>query len=286
MRFHRATTLDEALDLLAKEGDQARILAGGTDVMVQYQRGEISPESLVHIEGIAGLDGVAISNGSLSMGALVTHRRVRTEPDLAGSLPALAEACATVGGWQTQEVGTVAGNVCNASPAADTIPPLLVADARVELRSITGKRLLPLADFILGRRQTACRPDEMVTAIEVESLPTNSSEVYLKVAPRSGMEVALVGLALRLTLSGDQVEDARIAVCATSEVPFRAGEAESILASEGLGADALGEAGARLAAASSPIDDHRASAAYRRRVLSPLLARAVDIARQRLEGAE
>jgi len=284
MRFHSVVTLDEAIGLLAENGEKIQVLAGGTDVMVQYQRGEIGPEAMLHIEGIKSLREVETGNGTVTFGAGVTHRRVARDPGLSDLLPALSEAAATVGGWQTQEVGTIVGNVCNASPAADTLPPLLNADAVVHLASASGRRAVPLQQFILGRRRTSRRPDEIVTALEVQPLRPRNAEAYLKVAPRSAMEVAVVGLAARLAFSKNgEVVEARISVCAVSEVPYRAGEAESALLGSHLDDETVREAGALLTRSADPIDDQRASAAYRRRVLSPLLARAVEVCRNRLE---
>ena len=186
-------------------------------------------------------------NGSVTLGALLTHRAVIRDANLSTRLPALTEACATVGGWQTQEFGTVAGNVCNASPAADTIPPLLTAGAVVELASRRGTRSLPLDEFVLARRRTARAADELVTAIRVEAVPPGGGEVYLKVAPRSAMEVALVGLAVRLRLDDDgAVSEARIAACSVAPVPFRATDAEEVLVGSRLEPERVAEAGAAL----------------------------------------
>ncbi len=285
MEFHSASTLDEALDLLDAAGDETVVLAGGTDVVLQYRRGEIAPTRLLHIERIPGLADVT-ANGAIRIGALVTHRTAASAPTIRSRLPALAEAAGAVGGWQTQEVGTIVGNVCNASPAADTVPALLVADTRVELTARHGHRRLPLAEFVLGRRRTARAPEELVTALEMEPLPPRSAETYLKVGPRSRMEVAVVGLALRLSFAEDAttVAAARIAACSVAPAPFRAGDAEAALVGSRLEPEAVAEAGRLLAAAARPIDDQRATAAYRRRVLGPLLARAVDVCRTRVRG--
>lgn len=287
MEFRSTATLEETLDVLSELGDDAQILAGGTDVMVQLQRHELDPGTLVHVERLEGLRRAEERDGTLALGALVTHRRVATDPSLSSQLPALAEAAATVGGWQTQEVGTVAGNLCNASPAADTLPPLLVADATVELASAgRDARRVPVEAFLLGRRHTDRRPDELVTWLGLEPVGDRTGEVYLKVGPRSGMEVALVGLAVRLSLAGDDtVADARVAACSVAPVPFRAVEAERILLGSRLEEDAIREAGEALTAAADPIDDQRATARYRRRVLGPLLGRAVGICEQRAGGA-
>lgn len=274
MQFCRATTLDEALQARGAWGDDGRLLAGGTDVMVQFLHGEIRPGALIHIEGIKSLLDITI-NGRTSLGALTTHRTIATTNELRARHPALAGAAATVGGWQTQVKGTIGGNICNASPAADTLPPLLVGDAHVTLLSAAGERRLPLGDFILDRRTTALAADELLTAIDLEPVPDGSAEVYLKLGRRGAMEVALVGLAVRLAFGENgSVSDARVAVCSVGPVPRRVPDAEAVLIGSTLTADVLEEAGAALLAAASPIDDARSSANYRRRTLRGLLERA------------
>lgn len=285
MRFHSAESEQEALGLLAEHGSDIQLLAGGSDVMIQLHRGEIESDFLLHLERIESLKDSGRQNGHISLGSLVTHRHLSSDRSLADALPALAEASRTVGGWQTQEIGTVAGNVANASPAADTIPPLLVGEAVVHLSSAEGNRSQPLAEFIVGRRHTKRRPDEMIMALEVEPLERGSGEVYLKVGPRSAMEVALVGLAVRLTLDAeDTVTDARIAVCSVAPVAYRCHQAEEVLVGSKLDDRLVDEAGKLLMNSAEPIDDARASANYRKRILAPLLGRAVGICRERAGG--
>jgi CO/xanthine dehydrogenase FAD-binding subunit len=272
MRFCRATTVDEALKARSEWGDDSRILAGGTDVMVQFLQGELSPAALIHIEGIASLSTVS-DNGRTTLGPLTTHRTIATT--LHDRHPALAAASATVGGWQTQVKGTIGGNICNASPAADTVPPLLVGDAQVTLSSLSGARRLPLSDFILDRRTTALTPDELLTSVDLEPVPDNAAEVYLKLGRRSAMEVAVVGMAVRLGFAENgSVGTARVAVCSVGPVPQRVPDAEAALIGSTLEIGALDEAGDALIAAATPIDDARGSAIYRRRTLRGLLERA------------
>lgn len=281
MEFRAARSMDEALACLADVGDEAQIVAGGTDVMIQHMRHEIDPSVLLHIGRLNGLDGIA-ENGALSFGALTTHRDLATDPLVVAALPALADAASTVGGWQTQEVGTLGGNLCNASPAADTVPPLLVADAHAELRSATGTRRLSLDEFLLGRRKTARLPDELLTSITATPLGDRSGEVYVKLGRRSAMEVAVVGLAVRLVFdAAGTVTSARIAACSVAPRPYRATGAERVLAGSRLDDEALAEAGRALVDSAAPIDDARASADYRLRVLPGLLARAVVTCRHR-----
>lgn len=281
LAFWDAKELAEAWQILDERGEEATVLAGGTDVMVQYLRGDIAPLLLLHIRRLSELKGIA-GDGATTIGALTTHRELATDPRIRDRHPALAEAAATVGGRQTQNVGTIAGNVVNASPAADLLPPLLVADAQVTLESRRETRLLPLPEFVLGRRRTARRPQELVTRLALEPLGPGMGEVYLKVGRRRAMEVAVVGLAARLAFAEDgTVTDARVAVCSVAPVPFRAAEAEAALLGSRLEPSRVEEAGRLLQQAAEPIDDVRATAAYRRRVLAPLLARAVALCRDR-----
>lgn len=274
MQFRRARTVDEAVDLLAGLGDEAQVLAGGTDVMIQYLDGQITPETLVHIEGIEEL-ATASLNHRTTLGPLTTHRTLATDETLVTAHPALAASAGMVGGWQTQVVGTVGGNICNASPAADTVPPLLVADTQLTLASSRGQRRVALTDFFVDRRQTVLEPDELLTAIELDPLPRGAGEVYLKLGRRGAMEVAVVGMAVRLGFTPDgTVDSAAIAVCSVAPTPRRVPDAEAALIGSTLEPAALDAAGEALRAAASPIDDARASASYRLRTLRGLLERA------------
>jgi carbon-monoxide dehydrogenase medium subunit len=283
MEFRSAGSIDEALAWLDELGDEAQVLAGGTDVMIQRMRHEIDPSVLLYIGGLVELEGYA-PNGAATFGALTTHRALATDPRVAAAVPGLAEAAATVGGWQTQQVGTLGGNLCNASPAADTAAPLLVADAQVELTSSTGVRTLALDEFLVGRRSTARLPNELLTGISATPIGPGTGETYHKLGRRSAMEVAIVGLATRLTLAPNgTVAAARIAACSVGPRPYRATDVEQILDGSRLEAETVAEAGQALVESAAPIDDARASASYRLRVLPGLLARAVADCRERIE---
>ena len=274
MRFCRAHDVDEAVSWLDEWGGDGCLLAGGTDLMMQYRRGEVAPGAFIHIGGIESLSSILL-NARTGIGALATHARLADDPDIASRHPALARAARLVGGWQTQTVGTVGGNICNASPAADLAPPLLVADANVTLVSKSGERRVPLDRFFTGRRMTLRRPEELLATIDVEPLPWGHAERYLKLGRRGAMDVAIVGLAVRLGLGSDgTVEAARVAVCSVAATPQRIPEAEAALAGRRLDADSLADAGRALVAAVSPIDDARGTASYRRRVLPGLLEQA------------
>lgn len=268
MEFRRIDHIEEALAALAELGSDAQILAGGTDVMIQISRGELDPGTLVHIERIEGMGGIA-ENSRLEVGALTTHAELGRNPILRDRYPSISHAASLVGGWQTQVVGTIGGNVCNASPAADLIPPLLVHGATVLIASRDrGAREAPLTDFVVGRRTVVREPDELVTGFGLDPVEGGTADVYRKVGRRSAMEVAIVGLAVRLSV-GDEgsIEDARVAACSVGPVPFRATAAEEALIGSTADSTRVAAAAQLLVEQARPIDDVRATARYRTMVL-------------------
>jgi CO/xanthine dehydrogenase FAD-binding subunit len=238
--------------------------------------GDIRPAALVHIRPLAELGGIT-SNDRTDIGALTTHWELGTSSTIREHHRALVEAALTVGGRQTQNVGTIAGNVVNASPAADLVPALLVANARVAAVSTSGRRSLPLEEFLVDRKRTALAPNELVTSISLEQPGARTGETYLKVGRRGAMEVALVGLAVLVRLDeSDAIAEARIAVCSVGPKAIRVHEAEAALVGT-RGEDAVvSEAGRLLQGAARPIDDVRGTARYRSGVLPALLASAVS----------
>jgi CO/xanthine dehydrogenase FAD-binding subunit len=280
MELRAVDSLDDALEVLSHQGDRCQILAGGTDVMIQLARGEIAPAVLLHVEKLDELRGVD-ANGATRLGPLVTHRDVATGV-LGERFSSIAESAATVGGLQTQVVGTVGGNVCNASPAADTLPALLVHDARLTLRSSAASRTVPLEEFILGRRRTTRGPDELLTAITLATPGERSGDVYLKVGRRSAMEVAIVGLAMRLAFDADgTVTAVRVALASVGPRALRSAGAESALLASRLEPESIEAAAEAVLGEINPMDDVRGSADYRRRVIPGLLRRATEMCAQR-----
>ena len=279
--FVDAIDLEGALEALHERGSDLTVLAGGTDVMVQYLRGDVIPGGLLHIRRLPELKECNFGRRTV-IGALTTHWQLMTDHNIRSHHMALAEAAATVGGRQTQNAGTIAGNLVNASPAADLLPVMLVSDGVVTLASSAGSRDLPVAEFVLGRRSTAIRPDELVTALSFEPLARSTGESYLKIGRRHAMEVAIVGLAARLAFDADgKVTDARIAMASVAPKAFRAHLAEQRLVGTRLDDESMREAAELVQQAAHPIDDARATADYRRRLLPALLREAVTICRRR-----
>ncbi len=279
--FVDASSLAEALATLDEHGGEVTILAGGTDLMVQYLRADIQPSIFLHVRRPDELKGILIGPRT-EIGAVTTHWQIASDPGLRRSHPALADAALTVGGRQTQNVGTLAGNVVNASPAADMLPALLVSDAIVTLKSASTARELAVEDFVIGRRATQRKPTELVTKISLKPVDARTGETYLKIGRRGAMEVAIVGLAARLTFDQNgAVTEARVAMCSVASKALRAREAEQRLLGSKLDEDTLVEACELLRRSATPIDDSRATAAYRFHLLAPLLRRAVLVCRER-----
>lgn len=285
MEFRSVASLESALADLDHLGADAHVLAGGTDLTVQYLRGEVAPKCLLHIESVSELRFVGNGAG-VTLGALVSHQTLANHPTVADHARSVAEGAATVGGWQTMVTGTIGGNICNASPAADVVPPLLVHDAEVILASHGGgERRLPLGQFITGRRQVVREPNELLTAVVFPAAPPRTGDAYVKVGRRGAMEIAIVGLAARLTFDeGGRVADARVAVGSMAPTARRAEKAEQALVGSALEPAAVEEAGRLLLEVVEPIDDVRGSASYRLVVAPRVLARAVELCRQRALG--
>jgi CO/xanthine dehydrogenase FAD-binding subunit len=270
--YARPSNLDEALGLLAEGG--ARIIAGATDIYPGAGE-RLLQGGYVDVSNISPLRGVRLDGGGVRIGATTTWSDI-ARADLPSAFDALKAAARDVGGAQVKNRGTIAGNLCNASPAADGVPPLLVLDAEVELASRRGTRRLALDAFISGARSTLLAPDEVMTAI-ITPLPTSTMRsAFFKLGSRRYLVISIVMVAVALDVVEGILRDARIAVGACSVVAQRMREAERRLigapAVPGLGRSIEAKDLARL----SPIDDVRASADYRRDAALTLLRRAID----------
>ena len=273
-------TLDEALTLLAERAGTARVVAGGTDVIVELSRGLRPARTLIDITAIPGLRRIVSADGFISLGALTTHNDVVAAPLCReGALP-LVQACWEVGAPQLRTRGTVAGNLITASPANDTITPLIALDAEVGLVSIRGERRLRLEDLYLGVRRTALASDELMTEIRFPALTANQRGRFVKLGLRRAQAISVIDAAVVLTFDGDLVTEARIALGSLAPTIVRARAAETALEGQPLTDETCGRAAAWAVEAVSPIDDVRGSAAYRLATLRNILVRTLeDLAR-------
>ena len=252
-------SLEDALRLQA-EHPEAVPIQGGTDVMVALNFDSLRPETILNLNEVPELRGFSRENGTLRLGAGLTYTELLQEP-LAGALPALAEASRTVGSPQIRNRGTIGGNLGTASPAGDVLPPLLVEGAVLEVASARGSRRLPLEGFLVGPKRNALAEDELIVAVELE--PSDQPQTFMKVGPRNAMVISVCSLAL-------------VADRERGELRAAYGSSGPVV---GLVTAPLDEADSfaeRVAAAASPIDDVRGTAAYRRHALRVLTSRALE----------
>ncbi len=270
--YHRPATLKEALEVLANTS--ATIAAGCTDLFPATDRQAlIGP--VLDITGISALNGIEVTPTHIRIGAAASWADV-IRADLPGGFDMLKQAASEVGSVQIQTAATVAGNICNASPAADGVPCLLALEAEVEMASLRGQRRLPLAEFLTGVRQTALAPDEMVTAILVPQAATAGRSCFLKLGARKYLVISIAMVAARLEIDEGLITRIALAVGACSAVATRLPQLEAALVGQPLttGAGLVSEA--LIADDLSPIDDIRADAPYRRHAAIELLRRALN----------
>jgi CO/xanthine dehydrogenase FAD-binding subunit len=279
------TSARSIADALSALSSGARPIAGGTDLVVGARGGKAPlPESLVAIHAIDELRGISSAGGGLRMGALVTHAEIVANATVRDRLTALADASAIVGSHATRHVGTIGGNVMNASPAMETGGPLICFDALATLHSSSGERELAVAELFAGPGQTTAKADELLVAITIPEPASGTGSCYVRLEYRRQMEIAIVGATAVVTMDGDRVSDARIAITALAPTIHRVPEAEAALVG-GDGGEASVRASADAAAAASrPISDVRGSADYRRAMAAVIARRAITAALARARG--
>jgi len=273
--FHRPETIDAAIAFARDQGEAARFIAGGTDLIIQINRQRLAPRHLISLAGL-GLDTIAETETGYVIGAMATHDAVVTYPGFHKQLIALTQASAVIGGRQVRNIATVGGNIVNASPAADLVPVLLALEATVELRGSTGVRSLPLDRFLVERGRTDRRPDEILTAVRFDKPPAASATSFLKAGRRKAMEISVICVAAHLVHNGK----ARIAIGAAASRTIRVPEAEALVEKQGVGA--FRAAGRIAADRTTPIDDVRSSARYRKLLVATLVERALAACADRI----
>ncbi len=284
--LHRPASLAEAVALGGQYGEAARFLAGGTDLVIQMNRKRLAPNHIIDLSGLSALRGIKETPEGFIIGALTTHKAIERHPAFNDELVALVESARVIGGHQIRNVGTVGGNIVNASPAADLVPSLLVLDAEITLTGTAGERRLPLEDFLAGPNRTDRRFDEILTEVRFGKLPPASATAFLKAGRRRAMEISVVCVAARLTLdaSGRRCRGVRLALGAVGPKALRPLAAEAFLEGRSASEENFAEAGRLAAEACAPISDVRASDRYRRLLTEALVGRALAQCLKRIEN--
>jgi len=280
-----ATTIEEVIRLLSEKGQHARIVAGATDLILELERGtRTGIETLIDITRISGLDRITLDeDGIIHLGALVTHNNVAASKLIREKAYPLARASWEVGAPQIRNRGTIAGNLITASPANDTITPLMALGAWVILKSVRGERKVSLQDFYIGVRKTVLQPDEMVVDIAFKGLTSDQRGTFVKVALRQTQAISIINVAIVIRLEANIISQAAITLGAVAPTIIHASQAETYLIGKILTEDVIAKAAELTRSAATPIDDIRASADYRREMVRVFTGRALQSLQAGLE---
>jgi carbon-monoxide dehydrogenase medium subunit len=267
--------LDDALKIKGQRGAQARVIAGGTDLILRMRDGVHSPQLLLDLRK-ASLNNISSHTGHMHLGAYLTLAQILENSELQNSFPSLLDACREFAGPPIRNRATLGGNIVNASPAADLTPPLIAYDADIVLVSSTGERVISLADFFTGPGQSVIQPEEILTEVCLPITPENTAASFIKLGQRRSMAISIVNLCTRITLdAGGIVNTARIVLGSVAATPVRAIEAESLLTGRELTDDLIDQAARKAREETSPITDVRASEDYRSQMVVVLVRRAL-----------
>jgi carbon-monoxide dehydrogenase medium subunit len=285
MRYERPGTIEDAVAMLAQASGRSFVLAGGTDLLVRMKSDDFDADLVVDIKAISGMDEIVETPDGFAIGAAVSCAELAENGALVSAWPGVVEAANLIGSTQIQSRCTMTGNLCNASPAADSVPALVAADAHVRVIGPNGTRTISAQDIPVGPGKTSLEKGEIIDAILLAQPQPRSGDAYLRFIPRTEMDIAVVGVAVNLTLGADgSVQTARVALGAVAPRVILSDEAARTLIGTKLEDAALGALEAACSAASIPIDDKRGTVAFRKQVAGVLARRAARIAYERAGG--
>ena len=276
--YRTPKSLKEVHANLKEFGSDAKLVAGGTALIIMMKQRLVRPSCLISLRSVRGLNGIELQNGGLRIGGLATHRQLETSPLIRRRLPVLAETYHHVATLRVRNMATVGGGLAHADPNQDPPPSLIALGATLKATSANGSRVIPVDEFFKDYYETVLNPDELITEVMVPKLPPNSGAAYIKFLPRTADDYATVSAAAVLTLdkSNKTVADVRIALGSVGVTPIRATAAEAVLRGQPLKAEAFAEAGEKAKEAVDPISDFRGSAGYKKDMAAVFVRRALE----------
>ena len=286
--YQAPTSLSEAVSIMAANGDRAQPLAGGTDVLVQLRGGRREADVVVDTKRIPELNALNLGDNGLQLGAAVPCYRIYQDSAVAAAYPGLIDAAGMIGSIQIQGRATVGGNLCNAAPSGDTIPPVITLGGEAHINGPNGWRTLPAENFCTGPGRNALENGELLVAIQLPAPAANSGTAYLRFIPRNEMDIAVAGVSstVQLDASGQTIQSARIALASVGPTPILASAAGDSLAGKAISDDAIAEAGRLASEAATPITDMRGTIRQRHHLVDVLTRRTLNIAIRRARGEE
>jgi aerobic carbon-monoxide dehydrogenase medium subunit len=276
--YRTPKSLKEVHANLKEFGSDAKLVAGGTALIIMMKQRLVRPSCLISLRSVRGLNGIELQNGGLRIGGLATHRQLETSPLIRRRLPMLAETYHHVATLRVRNMATVGGGLAHADPNQDPPPSLIALGATLKATSANGSRVIPMDEFFKDYYETVLNPDELITEVMVPKLPPNSGAAYIKFLPRTADDYATVSAAAVLTLdkSNKTIADVRIALGSVGVTPIRATAAETVLRGQPLKTEAFAEAGEKAKEAVDPISDFRGSAGYKKDMAAVFVRRALE----------
>jgi carbon-monoxide dehydrogenase medium subunit len=285
MRYEAPNSVEAAVKLLASEAGMARVLAGGTDLLVQLRSGRTEPDLVVDVKRIAAMKAITAEAGGFRIGAAVSGAEMGEHAALGKLWPGVVEAARLIGSTQVQGRATMVGNLCNASPAADSVPALVAASATARIVGPKGRRDIPVEDVAVSPGKTSLAKGELIESVFLPARPAHSGDAYLRFIPRSEMDIAVVGAGVNVTLdAGGVCRAARVSLGAVAAKVLLVEEAAQALIGTKIDEAALAKLAAAASAACRPIDDKRGTKEFRIQVAGVLARRAAEKALQRARG--
>jgi len=280
--YKKPATIEEAVEILAQYGDKAKVLAGGTDLVVMMKEDILAPEMVIDIKGIKELKEISFLNDELKIGARVTFFEIEESDVIKQYFRILSEAAGTVASVGVRNSATVVGNICTAVPSLDSAPALMVNDAIVHVKSKNGERQIPIEDWFTGPKRTALNSDEMVVAVSMKKPKKKSSSCYKKLGRYKGEDLAQAGVGVLISEDNQY----KISFCAVGPVPTRAHKIEALLNGKELSAEIIAKVQDLVEQEISPITDIRSSKEYRTQMIKVMIERALNDASALLQGKD
>ncbi len=286
MKYHNPASFEDASAIAAQAGGTTRFLAGGTDVLVQLRADIVTPDDLIDLKNIDGVKDILCDKEGWTVGVAVSGAEMSEHPSLQSEWPGVVEAMDLIGSTQIQGRATLVGNLCNASPAADSVPAMIAAGASVTLTGASGSRTVAVEDIPTSPGRTSIAQDEIVSQVNIPRQVPNGGDAYLRFIPRTEMDIAVVGCAVNLQVDGDTITQARVSLGAVAPTALLVDAAAQAIIGSKLDDAALDKLAAAASAACNPIDDKRGTIKFRTHVAGVLARRAAKIAYDRARAAK
>tara|TARA_B100000749_G_C18426657_1_gene466018 strand:+ start:420 stop:1301 length:882 start_codon:yes stop_codon:yes gene_type:complete len=282
--YENPKTLSEAIELISKYGDDSRLIAGGTDLIVQMRIGRRTPKVVINTKAVDEMNQLTCDNSGLTIGAAVPCYKIYQNPEIISAYPGIIDSASLIGGIQIQGRATIGGNLCNAAPSADAVPVLIVNRAICNIASAKGTRSVPVEDFCTGPGQNILNPDELLVSLSFPKHDSNFGSRYIRFIPRNEMDIAVAGAGVSITLENEVIKSIHVALASVAPTPILVKKITEELTGTNLTPETLSRAGELAKEAATPITDMRGTIEYRKHLSDVLTKRALTDAIKRAKG--